>query len=277
MFKDFATGDTGSCFDLVMQMYGLTLGKTLRLIDNDFNLGICNNTALSLDKLPKRAHNIIIQPRVKSNIEITSRKWNSREDKVFWSKYCIKASTLNMYNVVPIEHVWINSSIVNSHKKDNPIYGYKFFKDDKTTWKIYQPYSSKFKWVSNTDKSVLQGWDQLPDSGDLLIITKSLKDVICLYELGIPAIAPQSESQDLKGSVLNDLRGRFSTIIVFFDNDFDKSENIGRIHANKFCDINHLNKIEIPDDYKCKDISDYISESGIDKAFTLIYKLLDES
>ena len=55
--------------------------------------------------------------------------------------------------------------------------------------KIYQPYSN-FKWLSNTSASDLQGLSQLPDRGDTLVITKSLKDVMCLDIWDIPAIAP---------------------------------------------------------------------------------------
>lgn len=34
----------------------------------------------------------------------------------------------------------------------------------------------------------------LPKSGDILVITKSMKDCMTLYSLGVPAIAPISEN-----------------------------------------------------------------------------------
>jgi hypothetical protein len=88
---------------------------------------------------------------------------------------------------------------------------------------------------------------------------------MCLYEMGIAAIAPQSESQDLKGSVLNELRDRFKYIYVFFDND-----DIGRIQSEKFSSINKLPSFEIPRRYSCKDISDFIKKYGIDQAWELL-------
>ena len=41
---------------------------------------------------------------------------------------------------------------------------------------------------------MLQGAHQLPAEGELLVVTKSMKDVMCLYSLGITAIAPNSEN-----------------------------------------------------------------------------------
>jgi DNA primase len=139
LYKDFATGDTGSCFDLVMQMYGVNLIGSLKIIDKDLNIGLSNGVAK-----PKRVMQHHYKPIEQSEtiIEITSRKWNGREDKDFWSKYNIHASTLNKFGVYPIKYVWINGNIITTHKNSNPIYGYKFYKDSKITWKIYQPYST---------------------------------------------------------------------------------------------------------------------------------------
>jgi hypothetical protein len=37
-YKDFATGDEGSCFDLVMKLFDLNLTAALQRINDDFNL-----------------------------------------------------------------------------------------------------------------------------------------------------------------------------------------------------------------------------------------------
>lgn len=41
---------------------------------------------------------------------------------------------------------------------------------------------------------MIQGSKMLPKSGEFVVVTKSLKDVMALYEFGIPAIAPNSEN-----------------------------------------------------------------------------------
>ena len=42
---------------------------------------------------------------------------------------------------------------------------------------------------------------------------------MCLYEFGIPAIAPNSENLFISDSVLEQLKSRFKNIIVIYDSD----------------------------------------------------------
>ena len=67
------------------------------------------------------------------------------------------------------------------------------------------------KWKSNQ----IQGARRLPKyGGDLLIIQKSMKDVMCMYELGIIAIAPNSENLFLNDNQLEKVKNKFKRIIV---------------------------------------------------------------
>ncbi|MEG0773577.1 toprim domain-containing protein [Clostridium sp.] len=59
----------------------------------------------------------------------------------------------------------------------------------------------------------------LPKTGEYLILTKSLKDVMTLYKFGIPAIAPISENCFLSEHQYNRLKERFKHIFLFYDND----------------------------------------------------------
>ena len=55
----------------------------------------------------------------------------------------------------------------------------------------------------------------LPKSGgDYVVITKSLKDVMLLYEFNIPAIAPNSETLFISDKQLEKLKSKFKNIIV---------------------------------------------------------------
>ena len=91
--------------------------------------------------------------------------------------------TLNSFNVTPISYFWLDDSII---KADTRAYAYGEKKDGMTSYKIYQPNSKSMKWLSNVDKTIHQGYTNLPASGELLIITKSLKDVMSLHDtLGI--------------------------------------------------------------------------------------------
>jgi len=57
------------------------------------------------------------------------------------------------------------------------------------------------------------------EGGEYIVITKSLKDVMCLYEFGIPAIAPCSENLFLTESQYEKIKKKFKRILVLYDND----------------------------------------------------------
>lgn len=77
----------------------------------------------------------------------------------------------------------------------------------------------KYRFISNWKSFRLQGDHMLPKTGDYLVITKSLKDVMTLYNLGIPAIAPISENCFLSEAQYHRLKERFKHIILLYDND----------------------------------------------------------
>ncbi len=115
--------------------------------------------------------------------------------------------------------------------------------------------------MSNTNSKQIQGYDQLPNKGDLCIIASSLKDVMCLFEMGIPAIAMQSEMQLPLRKTIEELRGRFKQVAVFYDNDFTNPNNPGQTMAKKICkEYSPMRNIYLPEDYGVKDLSDYIAK-----------------
>jgi hypothetical protein len=151
------------------------------------------------------------------------------------------------------------------------MYAYKIF----NSFKIYRPLSKsrEDKWRSNCTKYDIQGWEQLPDEGDLLIITKSLKDIMVLRRFNVFSIAPHSEVSLLPESVLNEAKNRFKRILVLYDND-----DAGRKGALEMKEKYTLETIEIPshylDIYGVKDISDFVREFGEKKTQELINELI---
>lgn len=57
------------------------------------------------------------------------------------------------------------------------------------------------------------------NGGDFLVITKSLKDVMTLYEYKIPAIAPCSENIFITESQYDRLKTKYKHILLLYDND----------------------------------------------------------
>ena len=93
-----------------------------------------------------------------------------------------------------------------------------------------------------------------------------MKDIMCLYSMGITAIAPNSETQFISDTVLTDLKNRFEHIVVLFDNDLTGISFMTkqkRLHPE-------LIYTWIPRKYGAKDISDYYKEYGKKETLNLI-------
>jgi hypothetical protein len=135
-------------------------------------------------------------------------------------------------------------------------------------FKIYNPYSitKEGKWLSNVGSDCLQGYDQLPETGDLLIITKSLKDVLCFYEMGISAVGLQAETNKMSKKSFDELSKRFKRLVLLLDND-----DQGYTSTCEFLLTYDIEFFFIPNE---KDISDYIKKYNLEKAKKLIKKKL---
>jgi hypothetical protein len=253
LYKDFAYPDHKfDCFGYVMAAYNVSFYSALRIIDNDFGL----NLASSKEEMAFTKGYLGYQSKIKiENKKVTiikkkSRPWK-RKDADFWSQYLISKKTLTKFAVSPISHYWINDSRFTCKLS----YAYKIG----NKYKIYSPYE-EVKWMSNTNSKQIQGYDQLPNKGDLCIITSSLKDVMCFFEMGISAVAMQSEMQLPLRSTIEELKQRFKQVAVFYDNDFTNPNNPGQTMAKKICkEYYPIKNIVIPDGYQIKDPSDYVA------------------
>ena len=114
---------------------------------------------------------------------------------------------------------------------------------------------------------MLQGAHMLPETGDYVVITKAMKDCMTLYEYGIPAIAPCSETLFISEAQYEKLKKRFKHIYCLYDNDRAGMVNMAKFRR-QYPDIRYL-KLN-PND--AKDISDYRKTFGHQKTLELINK-----
>lgn len=273
MFNDFVLG-SGDVLDFVKLKFGLSnYFETLSKIASDFNLPdkdffykksvshIDVAKALSVDE-------DLLRQSSRSRLNVTFRDFN-RDDATFWASFGISYNIVQYYNVRAISHIHINDNIV---KADRLAYAFIENKDNVTTYKIYQPFNKHFKWLSNHDHSVWQGWEQLPETHDSLIITKSLKDVMSIVALtNIPATALQSEKVKPKEHVFNELRERFSSIYLLYDNDWDKETNWGELLGDELYNLYDFDhRIRIPDSARCTDFAEMVTMYGSERAVRFI-------
>lgn len=175
-------------------------------------------------------------------------------DKEFWKQFHISMETLKKYQVFSIKYFLCNDVVRGIYKNDNPMYAYKVY----NRFKIYRPLASKYtKWRTNLTNRDIQGFEQLPEFGKLLIITKSLKDVMCLHEMGYNAIAASSETTFIPDDILDSLKHNWKHIIIIYDRD-----KTGMLEARKYSKKYNLDAIFVHKQFKAKDISDAIKNNN---------------
>ena len=279
-FNDLAwQPNKGNCFDVVMWAYNLTsYHEALMKVNNDYNLGLGNHSFFSGDSTtaPERKINIRKAINASVSFSVVSRYYN-KADQEYWTQFGISKSTLKHFGVkavkqfskITIEGSHLCFDYDTSNKDLCYCYPFKEENDDKLYLKIYRPLQKNIdKWRSNTKAFIIQGYNQLPKSGDILIITSSLKDVMCLYEYGYTAIAPQSETTSLPLDKVEKLKDRFNRLIVIHNND-KTGLLANREQAKKYqCEF-----IDIPDNYP-KDFSDIRKKIGHEEFINFLKQII---
>ena len=255
LFKDHGSGVCGDIIKFVRELTGITnYNDVLQEIVN--RLKITNKTVLKSTK-PIESKETIIG---------IVRQPFTEKDKQYWATFNISIPTLEKFNVNSIKYYLCNGIVKGIYKEENPMYAYKVYNN----FKIYKPLGDKFtKWRNNLTEYDIQGYAQLPKKGNLLIITKSLKDVMVLHEMGYFAVSPSSESTFIPETVLNDLKKRFKHILLCFDRDAPGVTNMRKVSLKT-----GLNGFLVHKSLKSKDISDAVKNNGFDVVKNWLNKVL---
>ena len=255
-YKDFSTGKGGSAIDLVKEITHLPFHKTCQFIIETYNdFVLHNNGGYDIEKFQKA-----------SKYKVTSyilRSWTT-QDQYFWTQFNIGSKLLDGHNVRPLESYCMT-------KDDNELcikglYLYGYFKEDGTLYKIYQPKTLDKKFIKVTD--YIQGMHQCTGEKHLLI-TSSLKDIMSIksLKLSLDVIAPDSENTMLKKDVMEELRNKYSKIIVMFDFDEAGVESMKKYKEKyPFIEITVLPM--------SKDVSDSIKDYGAKEVRTRLVPIL---
>lgn len=245
LFKDHGNGECGDVIKFVGLYTGLTnYNDILHRIKLD--MSITNDTKLVCHREYESKDTVI---------GVVRQDW-TEVDKKYWKQFGITTKTLKKFGVSSIKYYLCNGIVKSIYKDENPMYVYKVYDH----FKIYKPYADKYtKWRNNLTEHDIQGYEQLPKTGDLLIITKSLKDVMVLYEMGYNAISPSSESTFLPDDALKAILSRFKRVLVCYDRDIAGVRNMRKISQKTGlkCFLVHRK-------FHSKDISDAVKNNGFE-------------
>ena len=247
LFKDHGTGECGNVIKFVSLFTGKTEYNDI-LSDIVDKLNITNNTKLVSSKqyIPPTETVIGVVRQEFTDIDIN-----------YWKQFNISINTLKKFNVNSIKYYLCNGIVKGTYKRENPMYAYKVYNN----FKIYRPLADKYtKWRNNLTDYDIQGYEQLPQKGDILFITKSMKDVMCLHEMGYPAVSPSSESTFLPKDVLEQLKTRFKRIIILFDRDTSGVKRSRKLSRETSLEAMFINK-----KFKAKDVSDAVKANSFEE------------
>lgn len=247
IFHDFGIGFHENFIGVVMHLYQCDYQKALNTIAEDF--GYIEKTTPS--KVRVVIETEVIDEKQETLIQIEKQHFTESELR-WWKSFGISLETLRKFKVYSCKNIFLNGNYFCSSSSHNPIFGYYGGKLNKAElWRIYFPRKKNFRFISNWNGRMIQGAKQLPKTGDYLILSKSLKDTMCLYEQNIPACSPCSENTFISQHQLEHLKCRFKSIYLFWDND-----NPGREAARKYKEkFPFITCIELKPEI-AKDISD---------------------
>lgn len=264
-FKDFGSGEKGSLYDLLAKMWNVSKDKVYDRILEDMPA-----------PAPIRKHVVKVYRKSAGKVEVRVREWRDY-DIAYWDSYGISLPWLKFGEIYPISHIILTK---NGHSYPIPAEKYAYVyverKDGIVSFKIYQPYSKEYKWMSKHDSSVWDLWTKIPEKGDKLIITSSRKDALAIWSnTGIPALSLQGEGYIPKEHVVQQLKDRYNKVYVLYDNDFQSEENHGRMYGKMIAERFNVTQIEIPEKWESKDPSDLVKNHGRGVLRRVIYELVN--
>jgi len=271
LYTDFGEGSY-RVFDYVGRKYGLSFHQALDKIASDFGLFKKDKThhipvyKESLKKFKEKRPSII---------RIKSKDFNKKALE-YWNSYYWTPYMLEHIGVKSISHFFITNESKNLYNEMFDVnhtlaFSYEYYLlNGLFRRKLYFPNKRKeYKFLTNGDQTIVQGWDTLPKSGgDILFITSSLKDIGPFWRLGYYAVAPNSERLFIPSIPWDKLKERWKRIIIWYDND-----QTGITDAKKFSRIHNIeyyyNPIRGP-----KDPADYAKVENLREFNWLIQQIL---
>jgi len=273
VFEDFGRpGFYGGIFDYFKLTEGKSIPETLRMINKDFGLGLGSESSttryakvdrLDLTRMEARAKEIKISEKKEIFIQVEVKKFDE-EDLEYWRGFGVTLKTLLFYNVYRANIVRVDGAVVyNSSYSNKRCYAYYFPKTKH--FKCYFPEKETYRfWPSNISKETdIQGYWQcgIKDGNredKLIILTKSMKDCMCLRELGYDAIALHGEAHRIPEDFLRHIKKYYKYIFTLYDKDLT-----GIVSARRIWRENNIPAYFINKYYESKDISDLVKNKGL--------------
>jgi len=276
-WKDFA-GGFGNVFTFTQRFahfhHGLVLNnrfEIIKFIDSELGLGLFGTQKVTHEKRVIDYESA----KLKKEILFKSRPF-TRRDLLWWARYGIDEEILKKFNVRSVQYLLGEDySIKYEFKRTELAFVYVVY--DKV--KLYCPEEDEFKWRNTCPGHYLFGMEQV-EGHENLIITKSLKDIMCFYALiNCDVIAPQGEAWHFPDELVESLKKKYKNIFVVMDYDPAGIEAAERLEGQGFT-VRWISQDQVLINGKLKvldkDISDYIKNHSIEEGLALVKTMFPE-
>lgn len=262
MARDHGGQFAGDIIDYICFTERVDFYTALIKINEDFGLGL-RYTKVSREGVPRfREHKVNPSevPRIEAAKKISGVIYEIVErpylasDIGYWISYGITRHTLNQYGVRCVGVLYCNGMCCYTYQYDNPCYEYPFPSGNrKYYWPFAQEKSKKFRGNIDNEKD-MQGYYQTRmskhEESNLLVITKSMKDVMLLHQYGVDAIAIHGENHRFNNDFIRHMKKYNKRVISLYDND-----ETGKRGAEYLC-VNHQIEPYFITEESAKDITD---------------------
>lgn len=258
MWKDFKLGESGSIFKLVRLLFDLKNDKEVYAkISQDFGLG------LDLPEVVTKIRLYNPPSKLNKKIRVSSIPFTN-EALAYWEQFGIGERILQKYCVTQVSHYWTFDGQPYPRSAFNLTFAYRVGK----YYQLYSPYAPKaMKFRSDLPENYFFGYLQLPETGSMLVIDKSMKDVMFCSVLNIPAVAGKSEVIHIPHQKILELRNRFDSIFLTLDPD-DAGRKQAEVYVSRYPWLKPRFLSE------AKDKTDLCLKVGKDRASTIIKQML---
>lgn len=271
---DHGGGNGGSAIDLVMALHqNCSFIEALKIIDQDFNLQLDQNEFAPPKRIPQPAP-MEATPDVPKWFELYTQSWTPNVLE-WWAQFGITKLTLDTFSVGNVAYF---SSLSKdgkeysiSSKPNKPIFRYQIG----DSYKLYKPWTKQFKfqWLGQKPSDYVFGLDQLPEKGEIVLLTGGEKDVMTLHGLGYHAVSLNSETAEPSPHLLETLRRRFDLVAILYDID-ETGIRRSKELSQKFKLVSFFLPRDPGDEQAAKDISDYVNHNGTDGARKMLHELI---
>lgn len=277
--NDFAGYFHGDCYDVIGYKYYLNtkdsqdFARILNIIAKDF--GIWHYDKSKNTKVPLSLAEEIKRDKKLTIIDVQPRLWDEIDIR-YWGKYSLEIDDVVIGDVVPVYSYWINGQLVYNTSYADICYGYyggERKEDGAPLWQLYHPFRKEAKFITNY--AALRA-KKLISKNEIGVLTKSVKDALVLYKLGVSTASLGAESMFPTKIELNKLDSIWNTKVIFTDFDYAGIRMANMLkkvsYQPIFLTTGKANSI----DYRAKDISDFIERYKYKKTKELVEYLLEE-